>query len=101
MALEMEMAIVPLAITVNDTQSVEQCDKTAYKHQTADLVDEETDTLLNKSKKLQAKKLAISKEVQKSKFKFNTKGKLRKEEIVELKRNPQNQYIQLGEGRTL
>ena len=37
--------------------------------------------LICKSKKLQERKLTISSEVKKKKFKFNTRGKLRKDEI--------------------
>mgnify|MGYP001236078265 CR=1 FL=1 len=52
------------------------------------LLDPETDTLLNKSRKLQERKMAISTEVQKKKFKFNTRGKLRKDEIQDVCSNP-------------
>ena len=82
MTQEVEMANAPQPVELYKVEVVEQCDKTAYIYQTADLVDKETDTLLKRSSKLQAKKLAISKEVQKVKFKYNTRGKLRKNEIV-------------------
>ena len=51
-----------------------------------ELIDLETNTLPCKFKKLQERKLAISTEVKKKKLKFNTRGKLRKDEIEELKR---------------
>ena len=50
------------------------------------LIDQETSKMLSKSRKLQERKVAISKEVQRKKFKFNTRGKLRKDEIQEIKR---------------
>ena len=86
MTQEVEIASAPQPVEMYKLEVVEQCDKTAYIHQTADLVDKETNTLLRRSSKLQAKKLAISKEVQKAKFKYNTRGKLRKDEIIEIKR---------------
>jgi hypothetical protein len=49
-------------------------------------IDKETEIILKKSKKLKDKKEAISKDVKKKKFKFNTRGKLRKDEIEELRR---------------
>jgi hypothetical protein len=45
-----------------------------------------TETILKRAKKLQDKKEAIIKEVKKKKFKFNTRGKLKKKEVEELKR---------------
>jgi hypothetical protein len=57
-------------------------DMQADKNQTNNLIDKETETILKKSKKLKAKKEAISKNVKKKKFKFNTRGKLRKEEKI-------------------
>ena len=56
------------------------------KQQGTDLIDLETNTLLCKSKKLQERKLAISTEVKRKKFKYNIRGKLRKDEIEELRR---------------
>ena len=50
------------------------------------LLDLETDTLLNKSRKLQEKKKSISVDIKKKKFKFNTRGKLNKAEIEEIRR---------------
>ena len=50
------------------------------------LIDKETELIMKRSKKLQDKKEAISKEVKKKKFVFNTRGKLKKKEVEELKR---------------
>ena len=53
-------------------------------------VEIETLSLLQKSSKLTEKKLNISAGVRKNKFVFNTKGKITKKEVVELKRTHNN-----------
>ena len=74
-------------ITIQDYVQTEILVKKADQEVSTDiLIDQETNKLLSKSRKLQERKVAISTEVQKKKFKFNTRGKLRKDEIMELKR---------------
>ena len=55
-----------------------------------DRLEIETLSMLQKSSKLQEKKLTISAGVRRSKFVFNTRGKLTKKEVVELKRTHNN-----------
>ena len=50
MTQEVEMATVPQPVELYKVEVVEQCDKTAYIHQTTDLVDKETNTLLKRSR---------------------------------------------------
>jgi hypothetical protein len=55
-----------------------------------DMIEMETLSMLQRSSKLTEKKLKISDGVRKSKFVFNTRGKLTKKEVVELKRTHNN-----------
>ena len=55
-----------------------------------DMIEMETLSMLQRSSKLTEKKLKISDGVRKSKFVFNTKGKITKKEVVELKRTHNN-----------
>ena len=53
-------------------------------------LDMETNTMLARSLKLQEKKKSISEDVKKKKFKFNTRGKLSKAEMNEIRRTHKN-----------
>ena len=55
-----------------------------------DMIEMETLSMLQRSSKLTEKKLKISDGVRKSKFVFNTREKLTKKEVVELKRTHNN-----------
>ena len=57
---------------------------------TAERIDKDISSMLQKPGKVQDRKLAISEEVRKKKFVFNTKGKLTKKEVVDLKRTHMN-----------
>ena len=55
-----------------------------------EFLDKATEKMLKKAEKLKEKKVEISKEVRKKKFVFNTRGKLTKNEIKEIKRTHNN-----------
>ena len=56
----------------------------------AERIDKDISSILQKPCKVQDRKLAISEGVRKKKFVFNTRGKLTKKEVVELKRTHTN-----------
>ena len=57
---------------------------------TAERIDKDISSMLQKPGKVQDRKLAISEGVMKKKFVFNTRGKLTKKEVVEMKRTHNN-----------